>query len=132
MVLMQVVERRELARRVILDHPDWSDRRLRQATGLSTEMFSRQRRLLIERGELADGLPSEGADGKRYRSRRVGRSRGLNARIRLIRRLIDGIGDEAWHAADSGARRLFWSKAEELCERAGSIIDRGTGRPLVS
>ena len=127
MVLLPIEERRALARKILLDHPRWSDRRISHETGLSREMIGHHRSILGQEGKIAAKSRIFGRDGKEYRIRRTRHTGSLMTRITQLRLLANRVGDAVWDRADDRARRIFWQTAERLVEAAGESIDRETG-----
>ena len=61
-------ERRRVVETRLRIHPDWSDRRLADETGIGRELFSRIRKELVGAGHLPASSVRVGADGKTYPS----------------------------------------------------------------
>lgn len=72
-------ERRRAAETRLRLHPDWSDRRLAEESGLSRELFARVRKELQAAGLIPSSSSRVGADGKTYPS--AGLPRDPNERL---------------------------------------------------
>jgi hypothetical protein len=128
MVCLSRDERRAMAVRALRDHPDWSDRRLAEHTGLDRATLSRHRMALAWNDEIPVVPETVGINGKTYRGPRGHRRRyTLTRRIAALRQLIRGLDDPAWKAGSSRDRRLAWLLAERLVEEIGASIDVVTG-----
>jgi hypothetical protein len=128
MLLLPLPERRQLAIETIKANPYASIRDLSRKTGLSREMVTRHRALLIHQGEIDQDKPMIGSDGKTYRmcQQRLNQH-GLMGRIVKLRNMTKNARDELWRSAEPHSRRRLWLAAVELAEALATDIDVTTG-----
>jgi len=120
--------REEAMRGALLEHPDWSDRRLAAVVPCCRQSVARLRAAMVARGELAPLSTAYARDGHHYRVRRgPWRSNTLLGRLARLRRLARGVGDPLFRAADPATRRQFWLAADHLAAAVGDQIDIRTG-----
>lgn len=129
MIALPLAERRAMAYAALRDHADWTDRRIAGHTGLSQSLIQRMRSVLVQGGEIPIVTEAIGRDGKTYRGPKgIIPRRTLRVRIAELRKLMAGIDDATWRAAEPRDRKLFWHLADHLADSAGQSIDRETGR----
>ena len=125
MIMASCIDRRAVIRAALIEHPEWSNRRIAELTRLGRVTVSYHRTKLVAEGVIPDG-PVIGRDGRCY-SPNPPRNFSLVGRVALIRRLTRDVGDEAWKAADPRTRRALWLAADSLAEEAAKRIDLATG-----